>query len=44
MAATSKFIDAEETSVEIDNKTLMNCVRNYRCIIDKSSSDYREKA
>ena len=41
MAATSEFIDAEETSVEIDNETLMNCVQNYRCIYDKSCSDYR---
>ena len=38
MAATS---DAEETSVEIDNETLMNCVQNYRCIYDKSCSGYR---
>ena len=41
MAATSEFIDAEETSVEIDNETLMNCVQNYHCIYDKSCSDYR---
>ena len=41
MAETSEFIDAEETSVEIDNETLMNCVQNYRCIYDKSCSDYR---
>ena len=41
MAATSEFIDAEETSVEIDNEILMNCVQNYRCIYDKSCSDYR---
>ena len=41
MAATSEFIDAEETSVEIDSETLMNCVQNYRCIYDKSCSDYR---
>ena len=30
MAATSEFIDAEETSVEIDSENLMNCVQNYR--------------
>ena len=41
MAATSEFIYAEETSVEIDNETLMNCVQNYRCIYDKSCSVYR---
>ena len=35
------FIDAEETSAEIDNETLMNCVQNYRCSYDKSCSDYR---
>ena len=29
MAATSEFIDAEETSIEIHNETLMNCVQNY---------------
>ena len=42
MAATREFIDAVETSVEIDNKTLMNyCVQNYHFIYDKSCSDYR---
>ena len=38
MAATSEYINAEETSVEIDNETLMNCVQNYRYIYDKSCS------
>ena len=41
MSAASETNEIEETSVEIDNETLMNNVQNYRCIYDKSCVDYK---